>query len=375
MSVLKIKRNLRIVVLNGKNSYDLMNGNTLLFTFVSTRKKDALTKAESAGKDVLKFITSFLQDPKKYFADLKINEFKTLHKSTISSSLTPRKAKSLVEKLSKVLSEIPKEYRTASMIKTLATCLNKAQEVRTPPKPKTKQSQRLLTSNDKEIIAQIRKCIRELNMHRVTLAVKDDVIVITSRLSRITPTVQKRLEKYAPNIVSIVEVESASYYKYNVMIENTKVVQNPVIAVANKRNALKEQASKQGSHSVALNLELNGKSKSNDKVFGYWRPSPMTGKSGLPFPVAMKVKGYTFAEFKPKLNAWIRKCRTVEYKGHAINRWTGAKAGAAEFQLNGWRMPSGALSYLSKGVPPTQEFYKEVTGKTNLNLPSAKKYY
>lgn len=376
MSVLKIKRNLRILVLNGKNMYDLMDGNKLLFTFVSTRKKDALTKAESAGKDVLKFITKFLQDPKNYFADLKVTEFKTLFKSMLLSSLTPRQAKAVYEKLLKVVSDLPKEYQTATMTKALAKALSMSQAVRTPPSPKPSSSskQRLLVSSDKEIIAQIRKGIRELKMHRVTLAVKDDVVVLTSRLVRITPTVQKRLEKFAPNIASVVEIDSSSYYKYNLMIEN-KAVQQPAVTVDSERKALLKKASKQGPHSVALNLELNSKSKSNDKVFGYWRASPLTGKSGFPFPVAMKVKGYTFATFKPKLTAWIRKCRTVEYKGHAPNRWTGANAGAAEFQLNGWRMPSGALSYLSKGVPPTQEFYKEVTGKTNLNLPSAKKYY
>lgn len=131
-------------------------------------------------------------------------------------------------------------------------------------------------------------------------------------------------------------------------------------------------ASRSKPSNVALHNYLNARSKSMVKVFGYWRATPSKGKGTLPFPVAFPVKGYSWIKFKPKLSSWLKGARKTEYKGTALNRWSGRNAGATEYSRNGWRVPAGVIPYLSAGVPPTKEFYKEVTGRTLASLPDAR---
>lgn len=138
---------------------------------------------------------------------------------------------------------------------------------------------------------------------------------------------------------------------------------------------LRTAASKISPLSKDLHNQLNAKSKPLVKVFGYWRRDPLKELSKLPFPVAVEISGYNKNTFMEALKTFLSECEVKANKGSSPNRWNGKTNGSREYHHpTGWRMPEGTLYYLSRGVPPTQEFYKAVTGKTNSKLPSIKKY-
>lgn len=163
-----------------------------------------------------------------------------------------------------------------------------------------------------------------------------------------------------------------SYYEVRVPVKVEKVVRS---AKEEEAIIVRKASSKITPESKDLNNRLNSKSKALVKVFGYWRTDPLKELSKLPFPVAVDVQGYNKTTFMEALKIFMSKCDVKENKGSSPNRWTGKPNGHREYKHpSGWSMPEGAIFYLSRGVPPTQEFYKIVTGKTNLRLPSQKSY-
>lgn len=174
---------------------------------------------------------------------------------------------------------------------------------------------------------------------------------------------------FGRNVVKGGSYTTVTYYK--VARKETRDAQ-----IASQQPEQAKLASKIGEHSKDLHNKLNAKSKPLAKVFGYWRPHPTKQLSGLPFPVAVDVVGYDAKAFMKELEVFLRECKILTNKGSSPNRWTGSDNGASEYihPKTGWRMPSGTKYYLTRGVPPTQEFYKAVTGRTNSKLPSAKSY-
>lgn len=175
------------------------------------------------------------------------------------------------------------------------------------------------------------------------------------------------LKPKARNVVKSGKVVTTNYYvltKFGAAQKITQTIDPEV-----------QLASKVGVHSKDLNNKLNAKSKQLDKVFGYWRVKHDKELAKLPFPVAVDVPGYDKAAFIKRLNAFLKEAKKLTNKGSSSNRWTGSANGASEYKHpSGWSIPDGALYYLQRGVPPTQEFYKAVTGRTNSKLPSAKNY-
>lgn len=167
-------------------------------------------------------------------------------------------------------------------------------------------------------------------------------------------------------------ISKQAYYEVQIPSEiKAEVKSEKELAVLKIRTA----SSKLSPLSKDLHNQLNAKSKPLAKVFGYWRMEPLKEMSKLPFPVAVEVAGYDKTKFMAALKTFMSECDVVANKGFSPNRWNGSKNGTREyFHPSGWRMPEGAVYYLSRGVPPTQEFYKAVTGKTNSKLPSTKNY-
>ena len=115
--------------------------------------------------------------------------------------------------------------------------------------------------------------------------------------------------------------------------------------------------------------EINGSSKLPPKVEGYWRQS-LKEKSDLPFPIVYKPTGYNKTEFLAKLEKVQERANTQSYRGWSSNRWTGESNGSREFEYKGWKWPEGLITYLKAGVPPSQAFYKLITGKALDSLPT-----
>lgn len=145
------------------------------------------------------------------------------------------------------------------------------------------------------------------------------------------------------------------------------------------KNAL-ELAKKAGPHSKELFDAINkSQHKFPDKkdpkwsfsAFGFWRPTIKDTKVKFPFPVAMKVRGYNKTEFVKRLEAKEKRMKPRMFGGHSRHRWTGEKNGAREYidEKNKMRWPSGTITYLKQGVPPSRAFYKYMTGKDLPNLP------
>lgn len=177
------------------------------------------------------------------------------------------------------------------------------------------------------------------------------------------------IKEFGKNVVKAGSYVIVNYYK-------VARKQNRSDQIETQQPEQAKLASKIGVHSKDLHNKLNAKSKPLAKVFGYWRPHPTKQLAGLPFPVAVDVAGYDAKAFMKELEVFLRECKILTNKGSSPNRWTGGANGASEYvhPETGWRMPSGAKYYLTRGVPPTQEFYKAVTGRTNSKLPSAKNY-
>lgn len=134
---------------------------------------------------------------------------------------------------------------------------------------------------------------------------------------------------------------------------------------------IKFLASKQGPHSTELDAFLNSKSKGKTLRAGYWRQSPKSGKTGLPFPVVRKVKGYNKKSFLELLKKKTSRAPKRREKGTSMNRWTDESNGSITYGVRGkMEWPQGYVTYLKKGVPPSQSFYKFITGKENPNLPT-----
>ena len=116
--------------------------------------------------------------------------------------------------------------------------------------------------------------------------------------------------------------------------------------------------------------KINGKSKALPFVEGFWRDTYASKVNGLPFPVPMSVKGYSWAKFKPMLEDFQDHSQTQPGRGTSPHRWTGKPNGGNTYMRGKWKWPSGLTSYFSKGVPPSRAFYLFVTGEDNTYLPT-----
>ena len=116
--------------------------------------------------------------------------------------------------------------------------------------------------------------------------------------------------------------------------------------------------------------KINGKSKALATTEGYWRQRFDKEASSLPFPVPLKVPGYSWSEFKNALAKAQTQAKLETSKGTSPNRWAGSENGAKEYSLGKWRWPAGVTYYFSRGVPPSRAFYKFITGKDNPKLPT-----
>lgn len=115
--------------------------------------------------------------------------------------------------------------------------------------------------------------------------------------------------------------------------------------------------------------KVNAKSAFPRKIEGYWRQT-YTG-SGMPFPIAFKPVGYNKAAFARRLKEIeSSQAERTEFKGSAPDRWTGKPNGAGEYSYRGWKWPIGYMSYVKRGVPPSQAFYKFITGEVLKTLPT-----
>lgn len=115
--------------------------------------------------------------------------------------------------------------------------------------------------------------------------------------------------------------------------------------------------------------EFNGDSKFPDFVEGYWRTS-LDVKDELPFPIPWAVKGFNKTEFLIALREVQESAKLERYRGLSLNRWTRKAAGSAEYTKDGWTWPYAYGWYVERGVPPSKEFFRFITGKTCESLPS-----
>ncbi len=124
---------------------------------------------------------------------------------------------------------------------------------------------------------------------------------------------------------------------------------------------------------IDLYNKLNADSKALPNVEGYWRKKEIDNDP-LPWPVSFEVQGYDADYFIQALTEIEGKesCKRVVYRGISQHRWNGAATpmGNCEFEYEGWRWPGGFKSYLALNVPPSQAFYKFITGKELHTLPT-----
>lgn len=107
------------------------------------------------------------------------------------------------------------------------------------------------------------------------------------------------------------------------------------------------------------------------KTAGYWRQVVnYSADDTLPFPVITTARGYVKSAFLNQLKIAERAATQRAYRGWSNNRWDGTANGSSEFNLNGWKWPSGYFTYLEAGVLPSREFYKFIMGKDLETLPS-----
>jgi len=140
---------------------------------------------------------------------------------------------------------------------------------------------------------------------------------------------------------------------------------------------VKSRASEIGPHSKGLFFELNDDTSFpkisnkgvNFQTFGFWRPTP--SKGATPFPVAMKVPGYSKTDFVKRLKAKEARASKWPERGFSPNRWDGTKNGIQTYYSASAKLlwPEGTMTYLKAGVPPSRAFYKFVMGKELAALP------
>lgn len=234
------------------------------------------------------------------------------------------------------------------------------------------------TEENSELIRRLRSILANSKIKgKLTVArVKGTTQIV---LEKLPTTLQyenflKELDKFKLEVKLVLKVSTAGkrYYEIQVPVKVQAQVKSEKEVAALK---IRTSASKISPTSKDLHNNLNARSKPLAKVFGYWRMEPLKEQAKLPFPVAVEIPGYDKKVFMEALKDFISECKVMANKGYSPNRWNGANNGYSEYHHpNGWRMPEGALYYLSRGVPPTQEFYKVVTGKTNSKLPSVKNY-
>jgi hypothetical protein len=143
-------------------------------------------------------------------------------------------------------------------------------------------------------------------------------------------------------------------------------------------NSLLNLAMKPGSHSANIFEKVNGGIEFSTVIedgrkyqrFGFWR-SKINDKNKTPFPVAMKVPGYSKSDFVKRLKAIEKRTKTKVERGSAPHRWTGKPNGNRTFFSDSKHMiwPEGTMAYLKAGVPPSRKFYRFVTGKDLPALP------
>lgn len=123
---------------------------------------------------------------------------------------------------------------------------------------------------------------------------------------------------------------------------------------------------------------LNAGCRFPDKIEGYWRQDKDASDIGikerlhLPWPVPFEVEGYNMEEFIGRLvmKQMDSRIKVERYRGISMHRLTGNHNGNSEFELEGWKWPTGYVAYLTMGVPPSRAFYKFVTHEDLPTLPT-----
>jgi hypothetical protein len=141
-------------------------------------------------------------------------------------------------------------------------------------------------------------------------------------------------------------------------------------------------------------LEINGASSFPPKIEGYWRPElklPFNyGKTEAgkdfsywnhnkywkyPFPVVIDIEGFGASE-KFEFLSLLREMQEspftarVTFRGVSKNRLTGECNGNSEYTRDDWFWPSGYITYIESGVPPSRDFYRYITTVDLPTLPS-----